>query len=110
MKIRVAAAIVAACLAASGAAHADPIFTTGFYTVINYSGAYPDFKQFKNVNTPSYMDGVEADAGWRFNRYYSVEASYSYFTGSKQPAGGPTSATRCNRGRSMRWAICRSAS
>src|SRR5271163_2606903 len=90
MKYRVAAAIVAGCLAASAGARADPIFTTGFYTVIGYSGAYPDFKQELHVNTPSYMDGVEADVGWRFNRYYSVEASYSYFTGSTQPPGGTT--------------------
>ena len=90
MKYRVAATIVAGCLAASASARADSIFTTGFYTVIGYSGAYPDFKQEIHVNTPSYLDGVEADAGWRFNRYYSIEASYSYFTGSKQPAGNPT--------------------
>jgi Outer membrane protein beta-barrel domain len=88
MKIRVAAAIVIAGIVAAGVAHADPIFTDGFYTVIGYSGAYPDFKEIKGFHSPSYLDGVEADVGWRFNRYYSVEASYSYFTGSKNPMGG----------------------
>jgi opacity protein-like surface antigen len=88
MKIHIAAAIVAAGIVAAGTARADSIFTTGLYTVINYSGAYPDFKEITGFHSPSYLDGVEADLGWRFNRYYSVEASYSYFTGSKNPAGG----------------------
>jgi len=92
MKFRVAAMVLAGGLACTGGASAQGIFTPGLYTVINYSGAYPDFKQIAHVNTPSYMDGVEADIGWRFNRFYSIEASYSYFTGSTNPKGG-TSAT-----------------
>ena len=93
MKIRVAAMALAAGLTLAGAARADDIFTTGLYTVIGYSGAYPDFKHVAGVNTPSYLDGVEADIGWRFNRFYSVEASYSYFTGSTNPADGSFSNT-----------------
>ncbi|HTW36306.1 MAG TPA: outer membrane beta-barrel protein [Rhizomicrobium sp.] len=88
MKIRVAAMALAAGLTLAGAARADDIFTTGLYTVIGYSGAYPDFKHVAGVNTPSYLDGVEADGGWRFNRFYSIEGSYSYFTGSTNPASG----------------------
>lgn len=87
MRFRIAAAICAACMLGAGAAQADSIFTTGFYTVINYSGAYPDFKKVAGVVTPSYMDGVEGDVGWRFNRFYSVEASYSYFAGSQRSGG-----------------------
>lgn len=73
-----------ACMA--GSAHAD-VFNPGLYTVLNYTGAYPDFKSEPRVNTPSFMDGVEADVGWRFNPFYSVEASYSYFTGAKDNGG-----------------------
>jgi hypothetical protein len=90
MKYRVAAAIAVAGILAAGAARADSTFTNGLYTVINYSGAYPDFEKNLKFNTPSYMDGVEADVGWRFNRFYSLEASYSYFTGSNHPKGGPS--------------------
>lgn len=86
MKLRVSALFLAGCTIAAGAAHAD-IFTPGLYTVINYSGAYPDFKKTPTFENPSFLDGVEADVGWRFNRFYSVEASYSYFTGSKNPTG-----------------------
>ena len=86
MKLRVAALVLAGCTIVAGAAQAD-IFTPGLYTVINYSGAYPDFKKTTTFETPSFLDGVEADLGWRFNRFYSIEASYSYFTGSKRPAG-----------------------
>jgi len=87
MKRRVAAAVLAAGTVFAGAAQAQGLFN-GLYTDIGYSGAYPDFKRNPHVNTPSYLDGVEADVGWRFNRFYSVEASYSYFSGSKNPAGG----------------------
>ena len=66
-------------------------FTPGLYTVINYSGAYPDYRSIKGA--PSFLDGVEADLGWRFNRFYSVEASYSYFTGSNNPASNNLSTT-----------------
>lgn len=85
MKNRLKTAIVAACalLGAPCAAQAD-VFTPGFYAVINYAGAFPNFKSVVGLSTPSYLDGVEADAGWRFNRYYSVEASYDYVTGTKE--------------------------
>ena len=93
MKRRVAASVLATGLAAgtvfAGAAQAQGLFN-GLYTNIGYSGAYPDFKKTANVHTPSYLDGVEADVGWRFNRFYSMEASYSYFTGSANPKGGQT--------------------
>ncbi len=84
MRIRCAAAILALC--AAGSAEADP-YIPGMYTVINYSGALPDFKKISGVSLPSQLDGVEADIGWRFNRFYSVEASYSYFTGQKTGNG-----------------------
>jgi len=87
MKRHVAAAILAAGTVFAGAAQAQDMFN-GLYTNIGYSGAYPDFKRIAHVYTPSYLDGVEADVGWRFNRFYSVEASYSYFTGSTKPSGG----------------------
>jgi len=87
MKLRLAAAIL---IATAGAAQAD-MFTPGLYTVINYSGAYPDYRNFKGA--PTFLDGVEADVGWRFNRFYSVEASYSYFTGSNNPASNNLSTT-----------------
>jgi len=89
MKRRVAAAVLAAGTVFAGAAEAQGIFN-GLYTVIGYSGAYPDFKHGAGLHTPSYLDGVEADVGWRFNRFYSMEASYSYFTGSSNSAGGPS--------------------
>ncbi len=85
MKTCVAAVFLAAC-AYTGGAQAE-IFTRGLYTVIGYSGARPDFKSIPNVATPSLLDGVEADIGWRFSRFYSVEASYSYFWGSKSSNG-----------------------
>jgi hypothetical protein len=83
MKLRLAAAILIVSSLGS-AAEADS-FTPGFYTVLNYSGAYPDYKKVSGAS--SFLDGVEADAGWRFNRFYSVEASYSYFTGSNNGTG-----------------------
>lgn len=86
MKIRCAAAILSACALAAGEAAADP-YIPGLYTVINYSGAFPDYRKIPNVSLPSHLDGVEADMGWRFNRFYSVEASYSYFTGQKTANG-----------------------
>lgn len=86
MKLAVRTTLAVLTLVAGSAAHAD-IFHPGLYTVINYSAAYPDYKSIANVYTPSSLDGVEADLGWRFNRYYSVEASYSYFTGSKDSHG-----------------------
>lgn len=86
MNRHLAAALLAAGTVFAGAAQAQDMFN-GLYTVIGYSGAYPDFKHVAHVNTPSYLDGVEADVGWRFNRFYSVEASYSYFTGSTSPSG-----------------------
>jgi opacity protein-like surface antigen len=95
MKLRVAALALASCTVIAGAAHADN-FIPGLYTVINYSGAYPDFKN--NVplgfSSPSFLDGVEADIGWRFNRFYSMEASYSYFTGSKNSPGSTSFTTQ----------------
>jgi hypothetical protein len=84
MKIRWAAAIMALC--AAGSAQADP-YIPGLYTVINYSAAFPDFGKITGVSLPSELDGVEADIGWRFNRFYSVEASYSYFVGQKTGNG-----------------------
>ena len=82
MKFRVAGVCLALLVAATISARADDIFTNGLYTVINYSGAYADFKKLPGVLTPSFLDGVEGDVGWRFNRFYSVEGSYSYYTGS----------------------------
>jgi opacity protein-like surface antigen len=82
MKIVCAAAILAASAIAAGSADADP-YIPGFYTVINYSGAFPDYRKIQGVSLPSELDGVEVDIGWRFNRFYSVEASYSYFNGQK---------------------------
>lgn len=88
MNIRAAvAAALAASLCCAASARADDIFTTGLYTDLGYTGADPDFKKIANVYTPSFMDGVEADMGWRFNRFYSVEASYSYYTGAKNFVG-----------------------
>ncbi|MGB8363529.1 MAG: outer membrane protein [Rhizomicrobium sp.] len=81
MKSRWIVAAACAVLGGTGAAHAD-IFTTGLYTVINYAAVVPTYKAVSGVSTPSYLDGVEADVGWRFNRYYSVEASYDYSTGN----------------------------
>jgi opacity protein-like surface antigen len=89
MKRHVAAAMLAAGTVFAGAAQAQSVFN-GLYTDIGYSGAYPDFKHGAGTHTPSYLDGVEADVGWRFNRFYSIEASYSYFTGSSNTAGGPS--------------------
>jgi opacity protein-like surface antigen len=79
MKLRLAAALLLASVPCGGAAEAD-MLTPGLYTVINYSGGYPDFKSFKGA--PNYLDGVEGDIGWRLNRFYSIEASYSYYSGS----------------------------
>lgn len=83
MKVRAAAAVLTAFLCCAASARADDIFTTGFYTNIGYTGLDPDFTNVRSAYTPSYLDGVEADGGWRFNRYYSVEASYSYYTGAR---------------------------
>lgn len=85
MKHRIAAAVLAVGTVLAGGAQAQDMFN-GLYTVIGYSGAYPDFKKVTGVHTSSYLDGVEADVGWRFNRFYSIEASYSYFTGSTSPS------------------------
>ena len=89
MNLRVAAAVLAAGTVFVGAAQAQSTFN-GLYTVIGYSGAFPDFKHGAGVHTSSYLDGVEADVGWRFNRFYTMEASYSYFTGSNDTPGGPS--------------------
>ena len=86
MKFRSIIAVACAVLGGTCAAHADT-FTTGLYTVINYAAAVPNYKAVSGVSTPSYLDGVEADIGWRFNRYYSVEASYDYNTGSTRSGG-----------------------
>lgn len=87
MKVRVAAAIMASLLCCAASARADDIFTTGLYANIGYTGLDPDFTNVRSAFTPTYLDGVEADAGWRFNRYYSVEASYSYYTAAKNDGG-----------------------
>jgi opacity protein-like surface antigen len=88
MRIRLNAAILAACAFLGGAVDANAdVFTAGLYTVINYSGAYPSFKSVAGVSAPSFLDGVEADAGWRFSPFYSVEASYDYHSGSKEFGG-----------------------
>lgn len=79
-----AAASVSLLLTATAQAE---IFTPGLYTVLNYLGDAPDFKKIPGVEVPSYLDGAEVDAGWRFNRFYSVEASYAYDTGSKNLTG-----------------------
>src|SRR5580693_6936168 len=86
MKVVCATAMLAACAIAAGGADADP-YIPGFYTVINYSGAFPDYRKIQGVSLPSELDGVEVDMGWRFNRFYSVEASYSYFNGQKNGNG-----------------------
>jgi len=86
MKIRFAAVAVAACVVSAGAVQAQ-IFVPGPYAVINYSGLLPNFKSAPYVHTPSYLDGGELDVGWRFNRYYSVEASYAYDTGNNNSNG-----------------------
>jgi hypothetical protein len=86
MKRPLAAAVLAAGTALAGSAHAQNIFN-GLYTDIAYSGAYPDFKKVVGVSTPSYLDGVEATVGWRFNRFYSIEGSYDYYTGSSHLPG-----------------------
>jgi len=84
--MKFAGAVLGLGLVAAGTAAADPYFP-GLYTVINYSGAFPDYRGLKNVSKPSMLDGVEADIGWRFNRFYSMEGSYSYFTGQKTAGG-----------------------
>jgi opacity protein-like surface antigen len=86
MRLRCAAPILSACLFVASGAMADP-FMPGLYTVINYSGAYPDYRKIPHVSFPSELDGVEADIGWRFNRFYSIEGSYSYFNGQKNADG-----------------------
>jgi len=87
MRVRLAgAALAASMLGASGALADDP-YIPGLYTVINYSGAFPSYKKVPTISFPSELDGVEADIGWRFNRFYSVEASYSYFEGQKNANG-----------------------
>lgn len=87
MKFRLAAAILLSSTVAAGA----QAFLPGLYTVINYSGGYPDFKDIKSA--PSFLDGVEGDLGWRFNRFYSIEASYAYYTGSDNSSGDNLSTT-----------------
>lgn len=86
--LRFAALLVV--LVAAESARAEP-FIPGLYTVINYSAAFPDFRNLPHTPLPSLLDGVEADIGWRFNRFYSVEASYSFFTGQRN--SGATSLT-----------------
>lgn len=80
-RVRIAVAFVCAVLGASTAARADT-FGSGLYAVINYAGVIPKWSAIKDISTPSYLDGVEADIGWRFNPFYSVELSYDYNTGS----------------------------
>lgn len=80
-RVKIAVAIAAAMLGASSAAQAAP-FDSGLYAVIDYAGVIPKWSAIKGISTPSYLDGVEADIGWRFNPFYSVELSYDYNTGS----------------------------
>jgi hypothetical protein len=86
MKVLCTAAVLLSCAIAAGGANADP-YIPGLYTVINYSAAFPDYRKIPDISLPSELDGVEADIGWRFNRFYSVEASYSYFTGQRTGNG-----------------------
>jgi Outer membrane protein beta-barrel domain len=97
MKHRIAAASLAAGIAFAGSAHAQGVYN-GFYTVINYTGAFPDFKRVTGISTPSYLDGVEANVGWRFNRFYTMEASYDYYSGSTHSPGGPSFNTTLQQG------------
>jgi len=99
MKHRIAAASLAAGIAFAGSAYAQSTTYSGFYTVINYTGAFPDFKKVAGVSTPSYLDGVEANVGWRFNRFYTMEASYDYYSGSTHNTpGGPSFNTTLQQG------------
>jgi opacity protein-like surface antigen len=91
MKFRVAAVFLAA-IAFCGSAQAQS-FSRGFYTSIGYAGAFPNFTDFNHEAVPNYLDGVEAGIGWRFSRFYSIEASYSYFTASKNITGESLSTT-----------------
>ncbi|HUO92183.1 MAG TPA: outer membrane beta-barrel protein [Rhizomicrobium sp.] len=97
MKHCIAAAGLAAAIAVAGSAHAQSTYN-GFYTVINYTGAFPDFKKALGISTPSYLDGVEANVGWRFNRFYTMEASYDYYSGSTHTPGGPSFNTTLQEG------------
>lgn len=77
-------------LGLAGPAFADG-FTNGLYTVIGYDGTIPHFQSIPGLTTPSYLDGVDANIGWRFNPFYSLEASYTYATGSSQGGALSTS-------------------
>ena len=92
VKFALSSALAGLCALWAGSATADP-FWPGFYTVIGYSGLKPNYKSVANVSPPSYLDGVEADAGWRFNRYYSVEAGYNYDVASTHDKGNDFNAT-----------------
>lgn len=88
--MKLCCAVVFAGLVAAGSAAADP-FMPGYYAVINYSGAFPNFRAFtaafNGISKPSMLDGVEANIGWRFNRFYSIEGSYFYYSGQKNSEG-----------------------
>jgi opacity protein-like surface antigen len=88
--IRLAAVLAFLMLPLAAPAYAEA-FTDGLYTVIGYDGTIPHYASIPYVSTPSYLDGLEVNVGWRFNPFYSVETSYTYATGSSM--GGDLSTT-----------------
>ncbi len=99
--MKLCGAVVLVGLVAAGSAAADP-YMPGYYAVINYTGAFPDYRPFRigplaGVAMASRLDGVQANIGWRFNRFYSIEGSYFYYSGQKN-ANGTSSTTQLQGG------------
>lgn len=77
------AALCAALSSFAVAAQAagDP-FQPGFYLSGGSEVWVPTYRYGLSAIAPNVLYGGEIDAGWRFNRYYSVEAGYSAAAGS----------------------------
>jgi hypothetical protein len=71
----------ALALAVSAAANAAD-FQPGLYNTVGYEALWPTYKNGVGALAPSMLNGFDVGAGWRFNRYYTVEGSYGYATGT----------------------------
>lgn len=80
-----AAAIAVVFMTNPGQAQTRPDeFASGAYTVVSSNAWAPVYSNDVRSFAPSLLGGFDVEEGWRFNRYYAVEAGYALATGSSQ--------------------------
>jgi opacity protein-like surface antigen len=74
-------ALAAAMSSCAVAASTDP-YESGFYLATGNESWVPAYKNDLSSYAPKYLYGGDIQGGWRFNRYYSIEAGYAIATNS----------------------------